>query len=485
MMSTSPWRHATHQRRTRSRTQRRGLATGQSLVEFALVLPVLLLILLFAIDFGRAFFGYVIVNNAARLGANYAALHPTANWGSPSDPAVVEYARLIRSDTNVANCALAAVPTPVFADGPDSGTTATDVTDTASVGLTCAFRPLTPVIGAILGNSVNLSARADYPVRAGGVAGAILPPPPPPPPGLDCPVPTTLVGQNENNAESIWSGAGFTGAVTRVGNGNNWTIAFASPSSGTAACNTGVTIYRTAPGNQPPNASFTATPASGAAPLTVSVDGSASSDPDGTITGYTWNFGDGTNGSGPTASHTYTLPGTYTITLGVTDNGGATGVATRTISATGPPNQPPTASFTLAPSPVGVGQTVTVNGSGSSDPDGSIVGWTWNFGDNGTSTGQTTTHAYAVPGTYTVTLTVTDNAGATASATGSVVVQCVVPQFVGNGTKRNSAQGIWAAAKFTSTVSFSPDPNGNWTITGQSLAANSLQACNATITVSP
>ncbi|MDC4206807.1 MAG: PKD domain-containing protein [Candidatus Manganitrophus sp.] len=85
-------------------------------------------------------------------------------------------------------------------------------------------------------------------------------------------------------------------------------------------------------GNQPPVASFSAGPTSGSAPLAVSFNASASSDPDGSIANFSWNFGDGTTGSGVTTGHTYQTAGTFTATLTVTDNGGAQNSTTRTIS---------------------------------------------------------------------------------------------------------------------------------------------------------
>ena len=69
-------------------------------------------------------------------------------------------------------------------------------------------------------------------------------------------------------------------------------------------------------------------PYSGTAGVAVPFDGSASSDPDGTIAVYAWDFGDGSTGNGTTPSHTYTAANTYTVTLTVTDNQGATGSAT-------------------------------------------------------------------------------------------------------------------------------------------------------------
>jgi PKD repeat protein len=88
--------------------------------------------------------------------------------------------------------------------------------------------------------------------------------------------------------------------------------------------------------NAAPTAAFTATPTSGRAPLLVSFDGSASRDPDGTIAGYQWAFGDGGTGSGATVQHTYNAAGTFTATLTVTDNQGATGTLSRTITVTPP-----------------------------------------------------------------------------------------------------------------------------------------------------
>ena len=84
--------------------------------------------------------------------------------------------------------------------------------------------------------------------------------------------------------------------------------------------------------NQPPVAAFT----SSSAGLTASFDGSGSSDPDGAVTGYSWSFGDGTTGTGVTPSHPYGAAGTYSVQLTVTDNQGATGTTTRTVTVSTP-----------------------------------------------------------------------------------------------------------------------------------------------------
>ncbi|MHC4917083.1 MAG: PKD domain-containing protein, partial [Planctomycetota bacterium] len=87
--------------------------------------------------------------------------------------------------------------------------------------------------------------------------------------------------------------------------------------------------------NQPPTAAVIASPAEGGAPLTVSFDASGSSDPDGTIADYSWDFGPAA-GSGQATSHTFTEPGSYTVTLTVTDDDGAEDTAEVLITVTGP-----------------------------------------------------------------------------------------------------------------------------------------------------
>lgn len=74
--------------------------------------------------------------------------------------------------------------------------------------------------------------------------------------------------------------------------------------------------------------------------LTCSFDGSASADPDGTVTTHAWDFGDGTTGTGATADHTYAAAGSYTATLTVTDDRGATATATTQVTATAPEAPP-------------------------------------------------------------------------------------------------------------------------------------------------
>lgn len=88
------------------------------------------------------------------------------------------------------------------------------------------------------------------------------------------------------------------------------------------------------PDNQPPVATFTYTVSN----LAVSFNASGSTDSDGSIVSYAWTFGDGTTGSGVTASKTYAAAGTYTVTLTVTDDDGATGTQSKSVTVTAPPS---------------------------------------------------------------------------------------------------------------------------------------------------
>ena len=90
--------------------------------------------------------------------------------------------------------------------------------------------------------------------------------------------------------------------------------------------------------NMPPTASFSLSPGFGNAPLTVAFDGSASTDSDGVIGTYFWEFGDSnqTTGIGATAQHTYPIDGSFTIRLTVTDDDGATTTTSTNLTVTPP-----------------------------------------------------------------------------------------------------------------------------------------------------
>ena len=167
--------------------------------------------------------------------------------------------------------------------------------------------------------------------------------------------------------------------------------------------------------------------------VSVSFDGTASFDPDGTIVGYAWDFGDGSTGSGATPTHSYSIAGTYAAKLNVTDNSGSTQVSTQTVTIT---DRPPAISLTQSSTTAAPGQAVVITIS-ASDPDGTIATTTVNWGDGTTDTisGPPTTdsHTYSLPSgspsaTYTITVTVHDNNGSTMSvASDPITVQPVQP----------------------------------------------------------
>ncbi len=206
--------------------------------------------------------------------------------------------------------------------------------------------------------------------------------------------------------------------------------------------------------NQPPTAAFTSSPPTPVVGTLVTFNGSASSDPDGSIVSFAWSFGDGTSGSGLSVSHAYSAPGTYTVQLTVTDDDGATDAASAPISVASPSNQPPVATFTVSPTGGPVGTTFTFNAAASYDPDGSIVGYQWEFGDGTFGSGVTVQHAYSSSGTFTARLTVTDNGGASNTTTRSVAVQAaglpdlVVQSMVHSPTNPTIGQNV----TFTITV---------------------------------
>jgi PKD repeat protein len=167
------------------------------------------------------------------------------------------------------------------------------------------------------------------------------------------------------------------------------------------------------PSNVGPTAGFSAV----AEGLTVSFT-DESSDADGTVTAWSWDFGDGSTSQAQNPEHTYGAGGDYLVTLTVTDDEGATDSETQTVSVTSPGNQPPVAHFAAVPTDLTVQFTNL-----SYDPDGEVISYLWDFGDGNVSVNRSPLYTYAASGTYTVTLTVADNYLATASETQNVTVQ--------------------------------------------------------------
>jgi PKD repeat protein len=242
--------------------------------------------------------------------------------------------------------------------------------------------------------------------------------------GLSC----TYDGSTSTDADGAvvsfqWSfsdGASASGASvshTWASGGTKTATLTVADDSGTSATKT-VQFAVTNPADAPPQAAFTATCDQA---LGCHFDGSGSTDPDGTITGAAWAFGDGTTGTGLVADHVYAAAGTYNVTLTVTDDQSASASKTTAVTVAPPTNPKPTAVIAATCTD----RTCTFDGSGSSDSNGTISSYAWSFGDGTSGTGVSASHVYAANGTYTATLTVTDNGGATGTASTQVKVAIV------------------------------------------------------------
>ena len=175
-------------------------------------------------------------------------------------------------------------------------------------------------------------------------------------------------------------------------------------------------------GNQWPVAVSTAAPKSGDTPLTVTFSSAGTTDLDGSVASYLWDFGDGTTSIAPNPQHTYNTPGKYVATLKVTDNVGATTTNTVALEITAP-NQNPVAKFTFTPQTGHAPLSITLSSDGSYDSDGAIGNREWHFSDGGTYFGETAFHTFNRPGTYTISLTVFDNRGGSGTTMQLIVVQ--------------------------------------------------------------
>jgi PKD repeat protein len=176
-----------------------------------------------------------------------------------------------------------------------------------------------------------------------------------------------------------------------------------------------------------PVASFTTnpSPAVGKVPLQVQFT-DTSTDSDGTIIAWSWDFGDGNISTLQNPTHTYMSDGMFTVTLTVTDNSALQDNDTAPVTVT--LTVPPVASFTMNPSPAtGLAPLNVQFTDTSTDSDGTIVAWSWNFGDGNTSTQQNPSHTYTSGGNFTVTLTVTDSDALQDSDQAPVTVTTPVP----------------------------------------------------------
>jgi PKD repeat protein len=342
-------------------------------VEFAIVLPVMLLLLLMAIDFGRLFFSYVQINNAAREGAAYAAANPTDLSGITTYARQETDAQSQRGEGTLAVSAACADPSGVAIACVDA-TGGAGAGNRITVTVKEPFSFLTPLINTVFGNNLDMSASATAAVLglAPG-AGASAPP--------GCPSPS----------------AAFT--VTVSGLTVNLDASASSPLTGACAI-----------------AGFNWDMGDGlGAPIV------------GQTTSYTY----GSSGSYTitlSAGNSNPLPGTAQQTVVV---GSASPSATPTASPTPSPAPTPTPLPTCTSVPSftystknngGHPHELSAQGAYTGSPAPPASGWSWAFGDGYTATGQNVGHNYAASGTYGVSLTIT-----TSSCTATVTQSIRIP----------------------------------------------------------
>lgn len=310
------------------------------MVEFALVVPLLLLLLLTALDFGRVYLGWINLQNMARIAANYAANHPDA-WGATySGSKQARYRNQVLADAAATNCTLPRVgglpfvAPPVFSDGDGDGDSQ-DLGDRVSVQLTCQFPVITPGIASILGGSVSVSADAAFPVKTGmsnvAAGGAVIGTPPNAafsangtisPNSVRVVGPTVAVEFRDTSggAPTAWHWDFADGTTSGQQDPLQHTFTCAVSSCSFIVTLTASNLHGSTTATMTvvvvdsDRVNFAADRQSGSAPLQVAF--SDASVPGGT--NWSWAFGDGTTGTGQTVTHRYASPGQYAVSLTVT-----------------------------------------------------------------------------------------------------------------------------------------------------------------------
>jgi PKD repeat protein len=331
----------------RPRGTRRGRGTrGQSLTELALILPVFILIILIGLDLGRAFLGWVSLQQAARIAANFASVNPTA-WGSPGNSQTRQrYKDLILNEGHDVDwsCDLPSrgqLPDPTFPNVGD-GSNGKAIGSPAKVTLTCAFHLATPIIGAFLPDPLTLASSASFPIRTAALPGQAVAQGPKPDSAFTWTPTTATSGQSVqfydastapgNAPVSGWSWDFGDGGTDVVGSPTHaftcasatcqFTVTLTASNINGADASPASHVINVSALNPAPIACFSPTTGSWVAPKVLTLDASCSQNPPYS---WEWNFGDGTpnaNGSSApaTTSHTFncntgTCPYNVTLTL--------------------------------------------------------------------------------------------------------------------------------------------------------------------------
>jgi len=408
-----------HRLATRLRTHLHDRTRGQSLVEFALVLPIMLLLTLTALDFGRVYLGYINLQNMARIAANSAANHPDAWAGTGNTAAKAAYQNEILGDAVASNCDLPKVagvqtaPPPTFSDADADGKY--EIGDTAQVSITCQFHVITPVISNIVGGSVSVSASSVFPVKSG------------------------MTDPGAGAGPGIPPTAAFTG-----------------------------------------NAAVSPSTLSGTAPFTVVFRDTSGG---GTPTAWAWDFNDPTSATPTSPlrdplGHTFSNAGSYVVSMQATNAYGSS-TAFMTITVT----DATTVDFHADRQSVTVGTTVTFTNTSSPGTSydwtfGAGEGTATGVGPVTHRYNTAGTYAVSLTVTYASGPVLLNRpAYITVSA-----ANCVVPSFDGVHRNSAQSTWNAAGFTGIVSDGPNP-PNGNYVITSQSIQATLLYPCNTNIQV--
>jgi PKD repeat protein len=264
---------------------------------------------------------------------------------------------------------------------------------------------------------------------------------------------TVQFTDTSTNSPSSWSwnfGDGSTSTQqnpsTTFTTAGTYTVTMtASNAAGTSAPATATITVSTAP--VAPTASFTASPASGDAPLTVQFTDTSTNSP----SSWSWNFGNGSTSTQQNPSTTYTSAGTYTVTMTASNAAGTSAPATKTITVTAAPTAP-TASFTASPTSGDAPLTVQFTDTSTGNP----TSWAWDFGDGSTSSQQNPSATFTTPGTYTVTLIASNSAGPSAPATRTITVTAAPTAPTASFTASPTSGDAPLTVQFTDTSTGNP-----------------------------
>jgi PKD repeat protein len=175
------------------------------------------------------------------------------------------------------------------------------------------------------------------------------------------------------------------------------------------------------PPNGTPVPSFTFAPSAPLLRVDVTFDASLSTDSDGRIANYAWNFGDGSQGTGAVVRHEFGSVGTFVVTLTVTDDRGQSASLSKNVAVSSTADPKP--DFVISPAAPSVNEKIYFNAATSTAAVGrTIVRYDWDYGSGRQDSGQLVWQIYTQPGTYTVVLTVTDDAGNKGSTSKTVSV---------------------------------------------------------------